>query len=55
MRRTERHWAGMWTDIVIEQVQIRSSLKSRGGLTRGMTESVLATVVVHHASLCCNS
>ena len=41
MRRTDRQWAKLWTDIVIEQVQIRS-LKSRGGLTRGrgMTESV---------------
>ena len=41
VRRTERQWARLWTDIVIEQVQIMS-LKSRGGLTRarGMTESV---------------
>ena len=39
MRRTEREWARLWTDIVIEQVQIRS-LKSRGGFTRGMTEKV---------------
>ena len=39
--RSERLWAGLWTDIVIEQVLMRS-LKSRGGLTRGrgMTESV---------------
>ena len=38
---SERSWAGLWTDIVIEQVLMRS-LKSRGGLTRGrgMTESV---------------
>ena len=34
VRRTERQWARLWTDVVIEQVQIRS-LKSRGGLTRG--------------------
>ena len=41
VRRTERQWAVLWTDVMIEQVQIRS-LKSRGGLTRGrgMTESV---------------
>ena len=41
MRRSERLWAGLWTDIVIEQVLMRS-LKSRGDLTRGkgMTESV---------------
>ena len=34
VRRSDRQWAGLWTDIVIEQVQIRS-LKSGGGLTRG--------------------
>ena len=34
VRRSERQWAGLWTDIVFEQVQIRS-LKSGGGLTRG--------------------
>ena len=41
VRRSERQWAGSWTDIVIEQVQIRS-LKSGDGLTRGrgMIESV---------------
>ncbi len=41
VRRSERQWAGLWTDIVIEQIQIRS-LKSGGGLTRGrgMIESV---------------
>ena len=41
VRRSERQWAGLWTDIVIEQVQIRS-LKSGGDLTRGrgMIESV---------------
>ena len=27
-------WAGMWTDLTIEQVMMRS-IKSRGGLTRG--------------------
>ena len=41
VRGSERLWAGLWTDIVIEQVLMRS-LKSRGGLTRGrgMTEIV---------------
>ncbi|MES9882369.1 MAG: hypothetical protein ABW185_15970 [Sedimenticola sp.] len=41
VRRSDRLWAGLWTDLVIEQVMMRS-LKSRGGLTRGrgMTESV---------------
>ena len=41
IRRTEKFWAGLWPDLVIEQVLMRS-LKSRGGLTRGrgMSESV---------------
>ena len=41
VQRSERQCAGWWTNIVIEQVQIRS-LKSRGGPTggRGMTDSV---------------
>ena len=41
IRRSKRHWAGLWSDLVIEQVMMKS-LKSRGGLTRGrgMTDSV---------------
>ena len=41
VRRSDRFWAGLSTDLVIEQVMMRA-LKSRGGLThgRGMTESV---------------
>lgn len=41
MRRSQRYWAGLSTDLVIEQVLMRT-LKSRGGLThgRGLTESV---------------
>ena len=41
VRRSSRYWAGLWTDLVIEQVMMRS-IKSRGGLTRGrgITESV---------------
>ena len=33
MRRSNRHWAGLSTDLVIEQVL--RSMKSTGGLTRG--------------------
>ena len=33
-RRTERYWAGLWSDFVIEQLLMRS-VKSRGGLSRG--------------------
>ena len=38
-RRSERYWAGLSTDLVIEQVLMRS-MKTSGGLTRGrgMTE-----------------
>ena len=41
VRRSNRHWAGLWTDLIIEQVMMRS-IKSRGGLTRGrgITETV---------------
>ena len=34
IRRTENFWAGLWPDLVIEQVLMRS-IKNRGGLTRG--------------------
>ena len=41
VRRSSRYWAGLWTDLIIEQVMMRS-IKSRGGLTRGrgITETV---------------
>ena len=40
IRRSDRYWAGLSTDLIIEQVLMRS-LKTTGGLTRGsgMTES----------------
>jgi len=34
VRRSDRHWAGISTDLAIEQCLMRS-LKTRGGLTRG--------------------
>ena len=41
IRRSDRFWAGLWTDLVIEQSLMRTA-KSRGVLTRGggITESV---------------
>ena len=41
VKRSRHSWAGLWSDLVIEQTLMRS-VKSRGGLTRGrgMTESV---------------
>ena len=34
VRQSDKFWAGLWTDLIIEQVMMRSH-KSRGGLTRG--------------------
>ena len=34
IRRSDRYWSGLSTDLIIEQVLMRS-IKSRGGLTRG--------------------
>ena len=34
VRRSDRYWAGLWLDLIIEQAMMRS-IKSRGGLTRG--------------------
>ena len=44
VRRSNRYWAGIWTDLVIEQVHMRA-LKSRGGVTRrsGMSGNVNLT------------
>ena len=33
VRRRDRFWAGLWINLIIEQVM--RSLKSRGGLTHG--------------------
>jgi len=42
IRRSDRFWAGLSTDLTIEQVMMRS-IKSRGGLThgRGMSERLM--------------
>ena len=34
VRRSDKFWAGLWSDLIIEQVMMRS-IKSNGGLTRG--------------------
>lgn len=43
IRRTDKYWSGIWTDMTIEQVLMRS-MKSSGGSThgRGITDSVTA-------------
>ena len=52
VRRNDRFWARLRTDLVIEQVMMRS-IKSRGGLThgRGFTDSV-RLMWVHSAHVC---
>lgn len=43
VRRTEKFWDGVWSDMTIEQVLMRS-MKTTGGLThgRGLSESTLS-------------
>lgn len=43
IRRSEKFWSGLWSDLTIEQVLMRS-MKSQGGLThgRGISSSVLS-------------
>ena len=43
IRRTDKFWAGVWTDMTIEQT-LMCSMKTSGGIThgRGITEGVLA-------------
>ena len=58
VRRSGRYWAGLWSDLVIEQTLMRS-LKIRGGLTRGhgfeenvrhlWVSSINYTAAVHEA------
>ena len=53
IRRSDKFWAGLWSDLIIEQVLMRS-LKSRGGITRGrgISESVRITWIgtIHHCA-----
>ena len=52
VRKSDRFWARLSTDLVIEQSMMRA-LKSRGGLTRGrgMTDSVIS-VWIHNMHAC---
>ena len=58
IRRSDRFWGGLWSDVIIEQVMMHS-LKSRGGLTRGrgVTETVRLTWIysMHGAASVHNS
>ncbi|RUM44711.1 MAG: hypothetical protein DSY80_04110 [Desulfocapsa sp.] len=52
VRRSDRYWAGLSTDLIIEQVLMRS-VKTSGSLTRGkgMTDSTIGVGPIH-ASMC---
>ena len=52
VRRKDRHWGGLWTDLVIEQAMMRS-IKSRGGLTRGRGMSETARLSWIHSMHAC--
>lgn len=47
IRRTDKFWSGVWSDMTIEHVLMRS-MKTQGGLThgRGLSESVLTKFVL---------
>ena len=47
IRRTDKFWSGIWIDMTIEQVLMKS-LKSAGGMThgRGITESTISQWVL---------
>lgn len=47
IRRSEKFWSGVWSDMTIEQVLMRA-MKTQGGLThgRGMSESVLIKFIL---------
>lgn len=47
IRRLKKFWSGVWTDMIIEQILMRS-MKTQGGLThgRGMSESVISKFVL---------
>ncbi|CAH1100906.1 unnamed protein product [Psylliodes chrysocephalus] len=52
IRRTSKFWSGIWTDLTIEQVLMRS-MKVEGGLTRGrgLTHSTIARWVIQFRPL----
>lgn len=47
IRRSDKFWSGIWSDMTIEQVLMRL-MKTQGGLThgRGFSESVLANFIL---------
>lgn len=47
IRRTDKFWCGIWSDMCIEQVLMRS-MKTQSGLThgRGMSENVISPFIL---------
>ena len=41
VRRSSKQWAGIWTDLSIEQILVKSLKGKRGVIGRGITENVL--------------
>ena len=54
IKRTDNFWAGLWPDLVIEQVLMRS-FKSRGGFTRGRVMSPSVCALWVHSVYSCGS
>lgn len=53
VRRKDKKWSGVWTDMYIEQTLMKCT-KSRSGITHGggMTESQRATWILSHSRCC---
>ena len=53
MRRSNKNWAGLWSDLTVEQTLMRT-MKTSGGLThgRGITDSVLSRWILGMPASC---
>ena len=53
IRRSNKNWAGLWSDITVEQTLMRT-MKTSGGLThgRGITDSVLSRWILGMPASC---
>lgn len=54
VRRTESSWSGIWTDLSIEQILMKSFKGRSGIIGRGITENVMNvwTKTMHRSYLC---
>ena len=53
IRRSNKNWAGLWSDLTVEQTLMRT-MKTSGGLThgRGITDSVLNRWILGMPATC---